>query len=140
MIARARATVGAGLVVLAGAAACGGSDGGSGPPDQHLWTVLVRSDAGDVFQPVQLSIAPGDTVVWAWFGTSALHNVLSTGSPSFESKGTDAVPGALNTDYFSSPPAVEHRVVFETPGTYQYYCSAHGSSAGTGMHGTVTVD
>lgn len=129
----------AGFALLAGAVACGGSDDG-GPPLSGRKTVLVTNN---VFQPVTTTISAGDTVLWSWSAGSVTHNVISTGFPSFTSKGTTAFPGVAGTDFYNSP--ATHQVIFPTAGTYEYFCSQHGTSTGqpggnAGMHGIVQVN
>lgn len=117
--------------------ACG-SDSGGGPPASGLKTVLVVNNE---FQGVTVSITVGDTIVWGWSPGSVAHNILSTGVPAFVSKGTNAMPGQAGTDFFDAPES--YQVIFGTAGTYEYYCSQHGTTGGaggnTGMHGTVVV-
>lgn len=127
----------AGVVALWGGLACG-SDSSGGPPTPHHQTVLVSNNE---FVPLSVSIPTGDTIIWSWSAGSTTHNILSTGAPAFASKGTNAVPGVLDTDYFSVPES--YQVSFGAAGTYEYYCSQHGTTGGptgnTGMHGTVVV-
>ena len=122
---------------MVGGLACGsGSDGG--PPASGRKTVLVDNN---VFQPPTVSITVGDTVVWSWVPGSVGHNIISTGAPTFTNKGTEAFPGTLNTDFFNAP--ASHQVIFAAAGTYEYYCSQHGTTGGaggnTGMAGKVVV-
>lgn len=129
----------AGIALLAGGVACGGGSGG-GPPASGLKTVLV---ANNNFQPVTSTINAGDTIIWAWSAGSTTHNIISTGTPSFLSKGTSNFPGSAGTDFFNNP--ASHQVIFATAGSYEYYCSQHGTSTGapggnTGMHGVIQVN
>jgi plastocyanin len=129
----------AGIALLAGGVACGGGSDG-GPPASGLRTVLVVNDQ---FQPVTSTISAGDTIVWAWGTGSNTHNIISTGTPNFVSKGTTLFPGSAGTDYFNSP--ASYQVIFNTAGTYEYYCSQHGTSTGapggnSGMHGVIKVN
>jgi plastocyanin len=137
MTARQRLSLTVTVAALVGGLACGGSSAG-GPPASGLRTVLV---ANNEFQPATVNITAGDTVVWSWVANSVMHNVISTGAPSFANKGTDVMPGTLNTDYFNSP--ASHQAVFTAAGTYEYYCSQHGTTGGpggnTGMAGKVVV-
>lgn len=129
----------AGLAVLIGGVACGGGSDG-GPPASGRKTVLVVNNE---FQPLTTTISAGDTVLWSWSTNSSMHNIISTGSPSFASNGTTAFPGVAGTDYFNAP--ASYQVVYPSSGTYEYYCSQHGTSTGapggnTGMHGVVQVN
>lgn len=123
-----------GLAVLVGGIACGGGDDGNSPPESGRKTVLV---ANNEFQPVSVSIEPGDTVLWSWVTNSVDHNILSNGG-SFTDKG-DSVGTPSGTDLFNAP--ASHQVIFPTAGTYRYFCSAHGvgGTPNTGMAGTVVV-
>lgn len=123
-----------GVVLLAGGLACGGGGDSSGPPTSGLKTVLV---ANNEFQPATVTISAGDTILWSWTVNAATHNILSTGAPSFTGLGTAASPGALNTDFFNAPKS--HQVIFNSAGTYAYYCSQHGTPT-TLMHGQVVVN
>ncbi len=124
----------AGLGVLAGGIACGGGDGGNGPPESGRKTVLV---ANNEFQPTSVTIAPGDTILWSWVTNSVDHNIISNGDQ-FANKG-DSVGTMTGTDLFNAP--TSHQVIFPTAGTYRYFCSAHGAAGtpNTGMQGTVLV-
>lgn len=129
----------AGIALLAGGVACGGGDDG-GPPKSGRKTVVV---ANNEFQPVTTTISAGDTVLWSWSANSITHNVISTGAPSFTSKGTTTLPGAAGVDFFNAP--ASHQVIFPAAGTFEYYCSQHGTSTGApggnaGMHGVVQVN
>lgn len=131
---RVRAAIWTGLVVLAGGVACGGGDSNA-PPDSHHKTVLVVNNE---FQPVSVTIPAGDTVIWSWPSGSVEHNVLSNGGL-FTDKG-DSVGTVIGVDRFNNP--TKHEVKFSTPGTYRYFCSAHGTGGvtNTGMAGTVIVN
>lgn len=132
-----------GSLFFAAGVACGGGDGG-GPDGPELRTVLV---ANNQFQPATLNVNPGDTVVWAWLtgGSPSIdHNIISTGPQSFPNKGTNVAPGSgtNEVDFFDAPES--YQFVFNTAGSYTYFCSQHGTTGGpggnTGMSGTVTVD
>jgi adhesin/invasin len=77
------------------------------------------------FDPAAITVAAGTTVVWTWGVGSFLHNVSPVGREPTRS-------GSL----LNAPATYSFR--FDTPGTYQYYCEAHGSP-GVGMAGTVIV-
>lgn len=124
-----------GVLALAGGLACGGSSSSS-PNQSHRWVVLVVSSPSTEFQPAAVNALVGDTVVWAWNTGSTGHNVISYGSPTFPSKG-DSLGATTNIDVFDAPTSYEY--VFGASGTYKYFCSTHGTSAGTGMAGQVVV-
>ena len=135
MSVRVHAVVLTGLAVLMGGIACGGGDDGTSPPESGRKTVLV---ANNEFQPVMVTIEPGDTVLWSWVTNSVDHNILSNGG-SFDDKG-DSVGTVNGVDLFTAP--ANHQVIFPTAGTYRYFCSAHGvgGTPNTGMAGTVVVE
>ena len=140
MITPKRWLAGLGIVALWGDLACGGGSDGGGPPDPGQKTVLV---ANNEFQPLTVTISAGDTIFWSWVNAPAAigHNIISTGAPSFLSKGTTTTPPVLGVDFFDAPQS--HQVIFPTAGTYEYFCSNHGTTGGggnTGMHGTVQVN
>jgi len=76
----------------------------------------------NIFDDDYVVVAAGGTVTWTWAGSNQ-HNVtwVSDGL-------TDSPTQAAGT----------HSVTFDTPGTYVYYCSIHGSPT-SGMRGTVVV-
>ncbi len=77
------------------------------------------------FRPEVLEIAAGDEVVFVNRGRNE-HDALSVEGDGWGVEVEDFLPGA------------EYRHVFDTPGTYRYYCSIHGT-AEVGMVGTVIV-
>lgn len=128
-----------GLAVLLGGIACGGGSGDTGPPDDHLTTVLVDNN---VFQGATVTIPVGDTVIWSWKAGSTDHNIISNGA-AFASRGTAVAlttDGTSGVDYFSAPSS--YKVAFPTAGTFRYYCSLHGTvgTPNIGMAGTVVVE
>lgn len=88
------------------------------PVDVHLTSIN-----GFRYQPANVVIAAGTAVRWIW--DDDLHDVVSTGTPSF--------PGIGGF----SPPKT-YQFTFTTTGTYRYFCSFHGT-ANTGMRGVVVV-
>ena len=75
--------------------------------------------AGDFsFSPNPITITAGDTVAWSFSGTD--HTVTSgTGAPETFDSGLKSAGGSYSR-------------VFNTPGTYNYYCTFHGT-AGNGF-------
>jgi plastocyanin len=94
---------------------------GGGPSPVEI---QLRSDGGNRFEPDNVTIPVGTTVTWRW--VSGFHDVLPTGNPTFT--GSGAPVAAPNT--FSR--------TFDSPGTYLYFCTVHGSP-NAGMHGTIVV-
>jgi plastocyanin len=74
------------------------------------------------FEPLQLAVNVGDTVVWRGFGAQD-HSVTS------DNNLFNAL--VLFGDTFS--------YTFDQPGTYPYFCENHGSAGGGGMAGVIVV-
>ena len=90
-------------------------------------TVLVVNDDGGRFEPANITVPPGGTVIWYWPVGSAGHNV---------------VPDDGNAPATSGAPADYPKYLafaFVNPGVYHYHCAVHGGSGGVGMSGSVTV-
>ncbi|MBA3318775.1 MAG: biphenyl 2,3-dioxygenase [Gemmatimonadales bacterium] len=110
------------LALLTGAilmAACGGDNGGQGPPgndDPPDGNVEVRNN---LFDPSSLEVTSGSPVTWTWNSGGVTHNVTfdDGNSPSGDkSSGT-------------------HQRTFAAAGSFPYHCTIHG----LGMSGVVTV-
>lgn len=87
--------------------------------------IQLRNDGGNNrFEPSDVTIGVGTTVTWSWVG--GFHDVTPSGSPVFTASGAPV----------SSPNAYSH--TFNSPGTYLYFCSVHGT-ASSGMRGTIVV-
>ena len=84
----------------------------------------------DYFSPTSVSILVGETVTWHNAGTNP-HNVIADDG-SFKVGGT---PGT----HSPSPAPWTDSYTFNTPGTFRYYCSQHGTRGGVGMSGKVVV-
>ena len=107
------------LAALVAVAACGGDSGNGGqdPGETPEGDVLLRTSS---FDPAELTVAPGTTVVWAW--ASALqHNITFNDGESSgnQSSGT-------------------YERTFAAAGTFPYHCTIHGTPT-SGMRGVVTV-
>lgn len=101
-------------LLIVAAAACSDS---TGPAEPNGVTIADNS-----FSPGAKSVAVNTTVTWTWSGGNQ-HNVTWTaGSP------------AASTTQSSGT----YQRNFDTAGTFDYYCSIHGTPT-TGMRGTVTV-
>ncbi len=112
-----------GITALALAAACnsatgyGGSSGGGGGPGANQ--VFMQ---GSTFNPSTRTVAAGTTVPWV-NQDGVTHTVTSdTGT---------VLSGSV-------PSGASYSHAFNTPGTYQYYCTIHGTPT-TGMRGTIVV-
>ena len=136
---RVRAAAVLGTFAIASGVACSsyGSTDPYGPPSKSTVTVV-----DDNFLPLVDTVKVGGTITWMWSSAGAdNHNIISAGSPSFPNHGTPVTTvgaGVLGVDYFGSPPAHSHQFTFGTAGSYDFFCSLHGT-AGSGMHGTIEV-
>ncbi len=90
---------------------------GGGPASA---TVVLRSSGGNRFDPSAVTIGIGGTVTWVW--GDGVHDVTSSGSPSFTSSGP------------ANGPPRSYPVTFNAAGVYDYECTVH-----SGMTGRVTV-
>jgi plastocyanin len=78
----------------------------------------IDSQSQNEFDPAQISIAPGTTVVWMNEDT-APHSV------------TEGTPGDANSAFDEEiPPGSYMMMKFDEPGVYAYYCRYHESNAG----------
>jgi plastocyanin len=89
-------------------------------------SVTVQVLANNTFSPASVTITPGRSVTWEWAEGVGQHNVV----PDAEEPPSS---GILRDGPFT------YTHMFNTPGTYRYYCSAHGAPGGVGMSGTVVV-
>jgi len=100
----------------------GNQSGGGGGVAQE---VVVGPGGNNVFDPADVTIAPGETVHWVW--DSPNHNIAPQSTPD----------GAEWEGYPEiSEAGTEYSHTFETTGTYEYVCEPH---AAAGMEGSVTV-
>jgi hypothetical protein len=84
----------------------------------------VTATPSNNFTPASVTVNQGETVTWTNAGGN--HNVRFDDG-SFEQP----------AEPISSGWTVARR--FDSPGTFRYYCEAHGAPGGSGMSGTVTV-
>ncbi len=118
--------VATGLLVMAcgggGGGGGGGNGGPSGPGDD-----LPDGDVtltGTTFQPENLTVDRGTTVVWV-NSVTVLHSITPDGHAEFS-----RVEVNQRGDTFQA--------TFDEAGTFEYFCEFHGAP-GVGMHGTITV-
>ena len=113
--------------------------GGGGGGETH--TVDMTDQL--VFDPEDITIAPGDTVVWENVGSvghsvTAYEEQIPDGATYFASGGFDSEQAARDgypaEGNIPGGEAYEH--TFQTTGTYEYFCIPHET---VGMVGTVTV-
>jgi plastocyanin len=95
-------------------------------PNEPPPSATVRVLSSNTFDPAIIRVAPGSAVTWQWEEGSGLHNVVPDAD--------EPAPSGVLT---AGPHTYTH--TFETPGTYLYYCVAHGNRNGIGMAGTVVV-
>jgi plastocyanin len=115
-----------------------GSSGGGSATSGGETTVAAGPDGRFVFEPKEVEVAVGDTVVWEF--KSAGHNVSAVPKDSE----TVSIPNGAKPfasyesgDLYAVVPEGEtYEHTFETPGEYTYVCIPHVTS---GMVGTVTV-
>jgi plastocyanin len=88
-----------------------------------VFTVLVKSNP-NVFAPAEITIKPGDGIVWAWAGGTLPHS--STSDTSLWDSGVHVPP-------------FRYRHPFLNAGDYPYYCVLHGAPGGVGMSGVMHV-
>ena len=104
-------------------AACGDEE----PPVELVEGVIADVSAVDnTFRPEELQVAAGTEVVWTNDGRTE-HNVIPV---------DDDAGFRVDTEDFA--PGDEYSFRFTEPGTYEYYCSLHGTAA-AGMIGSVEV-
>jgi len=112
--------------VLFAVAACGSSTGyggsGSGAPGPN--EVWAQNTA---FTPATRTVTAG-TIITFTNKDNFAHTVTSSSVPAGASAFTQSL-GAGGTA----------QLTFTTPGTYQYYCTIHGTP-GAGMHATIVVN
>jgi halocyanin-like protein len=121
-----------GAVSLAAAAGCAGVTGGEGSQEQDAEpvdrtgtdtvTVAVGAGNGLAFDPANVRVDAGTTVVWEWTGKGGGHNVVAV-DERFESELVDEAGHTF-----------EH--TFTESGTHEYVCTPHQTQ---GMRGWVEV-
>jgi plastocyanin len=126
------------LTLLVAMSSCGGGDstdpgggggGGGGGGSCPANTFCMGSAS---FIPGSRTVSAGTTVTWD-NDSGTTHNVNWN-----DAAGRNAAlpgDGSGNIPDFSSG---SHTRLFNTPGTYQFYCNIHGSPT-SGMRGTLTV-
>ncbi|MCB9006495.1 MAG: cupredoxin domain-containing protein [Ardenticatenaceae bacterium] len=96
------------------------------PPTQApaAATAVTIEMANFAFVPNEITVPVGTAVTWVNKDSGPRHSAT-------------AADGSFDTGLFDS--GEESTLTFETPGTYVYYCSLHGSPDGSGMAATITV-
>jgi plastocyanin len=100
---------------------------GDAPPPADATIQVLGPSGGNRFSPTDVTIQAGQTVEWVWPAGAIGHNVTpDDGEPA------SSGPLANGPETYS--------FTFDTPGTYNFFCVAHGGAGGIGMSGTVTVE
>ena len=86
--------------------------------------VVIQLLSSNRFEPANVTVPAGTTVTWNW--ASGFHDVTPGGNPAFTGSGSPV----------SAPNSFSQ--TFNTPGTYLYFCTVHGSPS-SGMRGTIVV-
>ncbi len=101
--------------------------------DDKTRTIIIAGEppAGivaldNVFQPASGPVDVGSEVIFTNSGRND-HNIVATDG--------DTTWGVGKQDF---GPGAEYRHIFSEPGTYEFYCSIHGTSK-VGMTGSITV-
>lgn len=119
------------ILALSAVFACGGGgpsgggyggNGNGGSGGGPSGDVVMRDN---FFQPTQITIDAGTTLIWANQG-QATHTATPDDGESWDDEEV-ASDGTFS-------------VRFDEPGQYPYHCSFHGSAGGSGMAGTVIVE
>ncbi|WP_049980932.1 plastocyanin/azurin family copper-binding protein [Halolamina rubra] len=116
-----------------------GTEGGGGGGTTHT----VDMTDGLVFDPEDITVAVGDTVVWENVGSvghsvTAYEEDIPDGADYWASGGFDNEQAARDNypDQGDVPGGESYEHTFETLGTHEYFCIPH---EGVGMVGTVEV-
>lgn len=116
-------------------------EGGEGMDGPQTYTVAMTDDL--VFDPADITISPGDTLVWRNVGAvghsvTAYENEIPDDAAYFASGGFDSEEAARSGYPEGDIPGGEtYEHTFETEGEYGYFCIPHESA---GMTGTITVE
>ncbi|HEY1951806.1 MAG TPA: plastocyanin/azurin family copper-binding protein [Gemmatimonadaceae bacterium] len=84
------------------------------------------------FNPTALTVTAGTTVTWT-NDSGVIHNITWV-----TAAGRNAALAGDGTGDMPNFGAGSHTRLFSTPGTYDFYCTIHGSPT-VGMHATLTV-
>ena len=91
--------------------------------------VVTSVDGNNNFDPVDLTIAVGDTVR---FEMSNTHNAIEVSQQTYDDRGVDALAGGFQVTFGETK-----EVTFTEAGTHYYVCTPHVTM---GMIGTITVE
>ena len=103
-------------------AACSDDDDPGGPTGPSTSTVDTVRLTGVAFEPANLTVRPGRTVVWV--NTQAIFHTVTPQGHTQWTRATTSAPGEVL------------RVTFNSAGEFPYVCEPHASA---GMVGRITV-
>lgn len=83
------------------------------------------------FQPATFNLQAGGTVTFTWGSGATGHSVAPVAPNTIPASSNPAPPGLHSAPY-------SFDTVFPSPGTFKFFCNAHGAPD-SGMHGTITV-
>lgn len=92
-------------------------------------TTVTVNVTSNVFTPALVTVKVGDTVKWVWGGGS--HNVVSGANCL-----PDGTPPKFTSGALTSDTTFTYSHVFDTAGSFDYFCDAHCT---VGMTGKVVV-
>lgn len=107
--------------------ACGGSGGGGDSVEGHDVVVEMYDNR---YQYNEIHIPVGGTVTWVGAGRNA-HNAVDAK----ETWSTEDGFGSLK-QYEGD----ETTLTYNTPGTFDFFCTFHGNANGNGMAGVLIVE
>ena len=96
------------------------------------WAETAVALQGSRYEPPQVNVAAGETVVWTNNDTTR-HSVTADDGSFDSHPACGSLGGAcmLKGETF--------KTTFSKPGTVAYYCRVHGGPGGKGMSGSVVV-
>ena len=95
--------------------------------DQVVGVIAVTRQQVGGFEPAEITVTVGTTVIWEWADGAIGHNVVP------DAGNTPAPSGGI-----VNGPTTYH-YTFNVLGSYRYHCQAHGGVNGAGMSGIVNV-
>lgn len=115
--------IGLGSVMLA---SCGGDTGSGGDVRGGAGATVEVQAVDNRFEAGEIRVKTGTEVVWINGGRNN-HDVVPVEGDEW---------GIALADFL---PKTAYSHVFDEPGTYEYYCSVHGTK-NAGMKGTIVVE
>lgn len=94
-----------------------------------IGTAVTVSVINDAFLPSAFELRAGGTVTFTWATSAIGHNVNPV--PPADIPVSPGLPGTRDAPF-------SFAAVFPAPGSYRFFCTAHGSAI-SGMRGTITV-